>query len=1276
MTKKILGILLPFMLILTMSISAFAADLQTYDNLTLAIDGNLVLKDNVVTGTLTLDNKSSGTVTITNCRINKLVLNRNDDADAPSILIDGNSVIEEITLLDSASVQTVKGSAVRRIVIADKCDARIAGETQEVEVAAGAVVTCTGRIETLLVGQSAQVNLTDNAYVAKAIVSSQDESALSVLKIDTYAAIDSLEANGQLIVNGTGSVNKLLAKKGSAVDVDVTITGEDSGKTAVEAEDTAAVNYLDDTLLPMLFDGIDSIKATESKTITLQVKDLMGMPLEPDFTVQSSNESVIAATVAGNVLTLTRVGDGYAIVSVTARLVGYLPTHTAFMVNTNKAAAVVPAANTAGDEPVRLELNIGNICNKTLSVGGVAELRGISANENAVITATSSNPAVADVSPVSGGAFTVTAKGTGITAITVKATKTDGDQEYLPAVQKFVVTVSDETKELIQLGIAAPAKDQLTKVYDGNASLNLAGGALTGILASDDVHVNVIAVYDDRNAGTDKLVNISYHIYGKNADKYFAPKDATAIGTITRKPVSSSTTAVDRSFVAGLLSVELANSRVSGLLENDEVRLDTQAAVATMATDSVGLGKPVTVTGFRLTGKDRGNYSLSMPRNVTVDITKGEQAAVAIVSSSDHTYGSDYTLYALGGSGTGAVTYQIVAGGTGAGSIDNATGMLSITKAGTILIQAVKAGDESYLPKTSPTFVLTVHKASQDEVTVTSADAITMLDSYQLTATGGSGTGQFIYEVVEGGTGLATIDAVTGQLTLIQAGTVLLQATKASDDNYEAQPSTVFTLTVSKAGQDALTVTSAGGITYGDSYTVTATGGSGTGAITFAVIPGGTGEATVDPDTGALTVTKAGTVLLQASKASDTQYLAKQSDTFTLTVAKAAQASLSVTSAASTLISDAYTVTAEGGSGTGAITYSVVAGGTGAATVNASTGVLSITKAGTVLLRATRATDDNYLAKTSDTFTLTVIKGAQTLTLAPATTTSGAGTQVALNASAPGFGAITYEITGGTSTGSTVNGSGVVTLGTVGTVTVTATIAECDSFYSDSESVTLTSTPVAPVITAFTASRANSFDGNFRDLGTFTPTVSNPSGVLHPVTVTYSITKTGVHGSYVHASATANTARLAVGTYSITCTATNSEGSVSATTTLEIPSSTTSTGQAESGITGHNVILYFNGNGSLVTYYDWVCHTASGHSGSDDWNIIGYTGINCTGTAITLASGTASAGASDARSIAEATGIKSIKFTYHVDDTHGDSCLSSNVNYSVTTLIPYNDVQP
>ena len=107
--------------------------------------------------------------------------------------------------------------------------------------------------------------------------------------------------------------------------------------------------------------------------------------------------------------------------------------------------------------------------------------------------------------------------------------------------------------------------------------------------------------------------------------------------------------------------------------------------------------------------------------------------------------------------------------------------------------------------------------------------------------------------------------------------------------------------------------------------------------------------------------------------------------------------------------------------------------------------------------------------------TLTLIKGTQMLALTAVSSSGGAGTTIALSTSGPGAGAITYSVIGGTSIGASVSSSGVVTLGTAGTVTVTATIEECTNYYAASNTVTVTSNAVTPTLNAFTASKAGSF---------------------------------------------------------------------------------------------------------------------------------------------------------------------------------------------------------
>lgn len=98
------------------------------------------------------------------------------------------------------------------------------------------------------------------------------------------------------------------------------------------------------------------------------------------------------------------------------------------------------------------------------------------------------------------------------------------------------------------------------------------------------------------------------------------------------------------------------------------------------------------------------------------------------------------------------------------------------------------------------------------------------------------------------------------------------------------------------------------------------------------------------------------------------------SDTATLTVNRIVQATLSVSSGATVQVGAAYTAVVAGGSGNGSIVWSLGAGSTAAgAAIDPTTGVVTFTGPGTVVLRATKSQDWTYNALTSNDFVLTVV---------------------------------------------------------------------------------------------------------------------------------------------------------------------------------------------------------------------------------------------------------------------------------------------------------------
>lgn len=181
-------------------------------------------------------------------------------------------------------------------------------------------------------------------------------------------------------------------------------------------------------------------------------------------------------------------------------------------------------------------------------------------------------------------------------------------------------------------------------------------------------------------------------------------------------------------------------------------------------------------------------------------------------------------------------------------------------------------------------------------------------------------------------------------------------------DIYAEQP-----ITVTKADQ-TISITAVSGKAYGDApFTLAVTGGKSTGDVTFTV-PDDNGVLTVSGSTA--TIVGAGTVTVTATKAGDGNYNASNTATRDITVGKAAQ-TISIGAVTDKTYGDAaFTLTASGGSGTGAITFTVP-DDNGVLTLSGNT--VTIVGAGTVTVTATKAESTNHNSVTA-TKTITVSK--------------------------------------------------------------------------------------------------------------------------------------------------------------------------------------------------------------------------------------------------------------------------------------------------------------
>ena len=401
------------------------------------------------------------------------------------------------------------------------------------------------------------------------------------------------------------------------------------------------------------------------------------------------------------------------------------------------------------------------------------------------------------------------------------------------------------------------------------------------------------------------------------------------------------------------------------------------------------------------------------------------QSTLSLSPAGPLAYGSTNSLSTIGGSGLGLVTYSVV---SGPGYLTADSNNLVVTSAtGTIVLKATKAADDVYL-SAGITNTISLTPAYQSALVFTPPAIQTYGTTNVLSATGGSGSGAVTFSVVSGP------GSISGNNLVITAGSgsVVLQATKAADANYNSNSATA-TVTAVSASQNALVFTPTATQTYGTTNVLSATGGSGSGAVTFSVV---SGLGSISGNNLVITA-GSGSVVLQATKAADANYNSI-SATATVTAVKASQSALAFTPTATQTYGTTNVLSATGGSGSGAVTFSVVSG---PGSISGNNLVITA-GSGSVVLQATKAADASYSAN-SATATVTAVKASQTISFA-ALGTQTTTNVVTLAASATSMLPVTYAVVSGSGTIS----AGQLTFQKVGTVLVAASQAGNGNYLS------------------------------------------------------------------------------------------------------------------------------------------------------------------------------------------------------------------------------------
>jgi sugar lactone lactonase YvrE len=346
-------------------------------------------------------------------------------------------------------------------------------------------------------------------------------------------------------------------------------------------------------------------------------------------------------------------------------------------------------------------------------------------------------------------------------------------------------------------------------------------------------------------------------------------------------------------------------------------------------------GSALTVTGtgtIVINANQAGNTNYSAAAQVqrTLQVNApGAQSITFTQPASPVVYstGLSISLVATGGASGNPVVFTIDGSSTGNGTISGNT--LTVTGVGNIVIDANQAGNGSYSAATQVQRSVQITQAPQT-ISFTQPSSPVFYSgtsiSIPLTATGGGSGNPVVLTVDTSSTaGIASISGTT--LTVTGVGNIVIDASQAGNANYTAAAQVQRTIIVSAIGTQVITFTQpTTPVTYTSGLTITlvATGGASGNPIVFTVDSTSTaGIASISGTT--LTVTGAGTIVVDANQAGSASYLAAPQVQRTIVVALPPDFSITATPPAQSInISGSATYSISATSTTGNFTTPIV----------------------------------------------------------------------------------------------------------------------------------------------------------------------------------------------------------------------------------------------------------------------------------------------------------------------------------------------------------------
>jgi alpha-tubulin suppressor-like RCC1 family protein len=505
-------------------------------------------------------------------------------------------------------------------------------------------------------------------------------------------------------------------------------------------------------------------------------------------------------------------------------------------------------------------------------------------------------------------------------------------------------------------GTFAPIKGSQTLTFGVLPSKMLADADFSpGATSSAGLSVS----YASSNTAAATIVNGKIHIVGLGVSTITASQAGDA-------GVNAATNAT-QSFTVAKPNQTVAFTSAGTLTHGQTLTLSVSAQGSGAVTYSVDNGSLASVSGAVLTALS-GTGSVTVTASVAADANYNAGSATQVVAlgkadpgitltnGDTLAFGATLTLVASA-SGTGAVSYSV-----GAGPANLSGNVLTpASGTGTVTVTAAIAADANYSAGSSSQ-TITLKKGVRADSFV--GDTTLAYGAKMILHTSHSHAGTMAYSVDDG-----SLAGVSGDTLTAYSGTgsVTVTGVLAATADYIAETSTKV-VTLQKANQ-AISFTNGNTLAYGATLSLGASA-SGTGAVAYAVAsgPATVSGGTLTPSSGT------GTVTVTATIAADANYNSA-STSQAITLQKAAQAALAFGSIGAVAYGDGpVTLTVSGGSGAGAVSYSVNNG----SIASISSDAMTLLGVGTIILTAAKASDANYNSITV-LDTLTVAKASQTL---------------------------------------------------------------------------------------------------------------------------------------------------------------------------------------------------------------------------------------------------------------------------------------------------------